>query len=288
MNQFQLKEIQKVQLTIMDDIHRVCIKHGIHYYIIGGTALGAIRHSGFIPWDVDIDIAMPRKDYENFVTIFSKELDPKFSCHDYRTDKRHFSPHAIVALKDSKVVFSGSENNPRVSYGGYGLYVDVLPLDQVPNDLKRRNIHEKKLLDIAKWRRLKACEVYSCNNWIEAKIKYIVSILIPVPLKYINSKQQEIAQMYNYLPESECEAWCSTLSHYKYPKLCVNKSIWGTPKLYTFEDRHFYGPEKIFDYLTQTFGDFMCLPSLEDQKKCMDLLSSVSWVDANGVTHYIS
>ena len=88
MNQKELENLQRVQLTIMDEIHKLCVNNKLRYYLIGGSALGAIRHKGFIPWDVDIDIAMPRKDYELFITQYSKQINPKFSVIDYPNDKK--------------------------------------------------------------------------------------------------------------------------------------------------------------------------------------------------------
>ena len=74
MTQEDIQRLQNIQLMIMDEIHRVCVENHLSYYMIGGTALGAIRHGGFIPWDMDIDIAMPREDYEKFISISGKAL----------------------------------------------------------------------------------------------------------------------------------------------------------------------------------------------------------------------
>lgn len=285
MNQEQLRQIQKVQLTIMDDIHRVCVEHGLKYYMIGGTALGSIRHKGFIPWDVDIDIAMPREDYEKFVTVYSNDLKTQFGCHDYRTDKKHFSPHAIVALNGSKVIFPTTELNPHPTYGGYGLYVDILPLDSVPDDASLRNIHKKKLSNIEYLRNLKMCMIYQYNSWLTRKVKMLVSKLLPVSLYWINSRQQEIAQMFNHLSEDETHDICSTLSHYKYEKLCMPDIVWGTPTLSEFEGRMYYAQEQVTEYLRLLFGDYMKLPSVEHQRECMNLLIRVEWQDELG--HHI-
>ena len=70
----KFRELQLVQASIMDDIHRVCVNNNLRYYMIGGTALGAVRHKGFIPWDVDIDIAMPREDYETLLNKFINKI----------------------------------------------------------------------------------------------------------------------------------------------------------------------------------------------------------------------
>ena len=82
-----LKEIQTESLGILKDIHSFCIKHDIKYSVVGGTLLGAVRHQGFIPWDDDIDLMMPREDYERFCRIYCSEQYRLFSCHNDRSCK---------------------------------------------------------------------------------------------------------------------------------------------------------------------------------------------------------
>lgn len=282
MTQEQLRQLQLVQLEIMDEIHRICVAHGLKYYMIGGTALGSIRHKGFIPWDPDIDIAMPRSDYEIFVTKYSQELNERYSCHDYRTDKRHFSPHAIIAMNHSCVKYLGSERNPFLTYGDYGIYVDVLPLDKVPNDKILREKHANLLHRIRTLRDYKVCHIYSSNSWLSVLIKIVLSLVIPVSLAKLNERQQFIAQMYNYLPEKDSLDVCSTLSHYKYDKLCMPKTIWGQPKLYEFEGRRYYGPEDMIKYLELLFGDYMRLPAIEQQEQSLKYVVSAEWRTKNG------
>lgn len=75
----ELRELQLLQLDVMKEIHEVCVKNGINYYIIGGTLLGAIRHKGFIPWDDDIDICMHRNELNKFLKAADKELSEGFN-----------------------------------------------------------------------------------------------------------------------------------------------------------------------------------------------------------------
>lgn len=282
MTQKQLRQLQLVQLEIMDEIHRVCVSYGLKYYMIGGTALGSIRHKGFIPWDPDIDIAMPREDYELFVTKYSKELNERYSCHDYRTDKRHYSPHAIIAMNRSCVKYQGSERNPFLTYGDYGIYVDILPLDKVPNDKLLRVKHANQLRRIRTLRDYKVCQIYSSNSWLLVILKILLSFLIPVSLPKLSEMQQRIAQLYNHLSENDYTDICSTLSHYKYEKLCMPKSVWGQPQLYEFEGRQYFGPENMRVYLQLLFGEYMKLPSIEQQEQSLENIIFAEWFTLDG------
>lgn len=92
MRQEQIGELRMSLLTIMDEIHRVCEENNITYYIIGGTALGAVRHKGFIPWDTDIDIAMRREDYDKFLACANKKLKSNFYCACYLNEDKWTHP----------------------------------------------------------------------------------------------------------------------------------------------------------------------------------------------------
>lgn len=104
MNLELLQQVQKKQIEIMDMVHNLCVNEEISYYIVGGTALGAIRHGGFIPWDVDIDIAMPRGDYERFLAICDEKLPKNLICYHFRKESDYFPPHALISLDNSKMI----------------------------------------------------------------------------------------------------------------------------------------------------------------------------------------
>lgn len=278
----QFRQIHRIQLLIMDDIHRVCVDYGLKYYMIGGTALGAVRHGGFIPWDPDIDIAMPRDDYEKFVTIYSKELKTELSCHDYRTDRRHYCPHALVSYNKSKLIFKNLDKSPFLTFGDYGIYVDILPLDKVPNNITLRKKHEKRLSIIKNLRYYKMCRICASNSWLVIQAKVLLSLIIPISLYRISLWQQKIAQEYNYLPQEEATDICSTLSHYRYEKLCMPQSIWGAPTLYDFEGRQYYGPKDIKSYLKKLFGNYMELPSEEHRSISLKNIIYAEWIDSDG------
>ena len=286
MIQEKIKELQNVQLRIMDDIHRVCVGLGLRYYLIGGSAIGAVRHKGIIPWDIDIDIAMPRKDYEKFVLEGSKLLKSEFSVHDYRTDQDFGTFHALVVLKDSQIKFKYENHSDKQNR--FGIFVDVVPLDQWPDN----EIYKKKLIlehnFIKTIRELRQGDNIFSGNIFKKCIKILLYKILrnTVSLYSLNKWEQNVISRCN--TEDEGENWCSKLSHYTLDKLTMPKKYFGTPILHPFSGRSYYIPEQIDNYLVHLFGDYMKLPPEDKRYDMAHQLEYVSWFDENGNFHEIT
>lgn len=278
MTKEEFLSIQNVQIGIMDDIHRVCVEKGYRYYLIGGSALGAVRHKAMIPWDIDIDIAMPRKDYEQFVTEGAKYLRKGLSLHYCETDKDYAAVHALVVLENSDICFRGESAN------GYrfGIFVDVLPLDQWPNDSTLKQKQQKELKRIQLLRGMRLGIKYGGTSTFKSFIKNCTKVAMSLvySVQDLNRKQQQIMQRHNQ--DNEGHEWCSMVSHYAYEKTTFPKEVFGTPRLYEFSGRQFCVPEKVEDYLSHLFGDYMKCPSEEVQKKQMNSVIYATWIDKRG------
>ena len=139
-------ELKRLQLSILDAVDVFCSQNGIRYYLAHGTLLGAIRHDGYIPWDDDIDIWMPRPDYDRFMDSFRSDDAPWFRTIDFEHDKTYRLPfgkvHDVRTVMDEELY----ENE-------YGVYIDVFPLDGFsgPHQISKGRFY-RKLLNVKRWR----------------------------------------------------------------------------------------------------------------------------------------
>ena len=125
-----LRRLQLVELSILEDIDRICRECGITYFLDSGTLLGAVRHGGFIPWDDDIDIGMMRSDYDRFLSVAAEALGDRYVVSSCELRKDHAAMFAKVWLRDT--IFSTNET---VEAGvPQGIFVDVFPYDAVCAD----------------------------------------------------------------------------------------------------------------------------------------------------------
>ena len=132
---YDLKRIQEIELEIFDEIIRICKKYNLKYALIGGSTLGAVRHHGFIPWDDDIDLGMPRKDYEKFCELCKTELDAK------RFMLQNFDTEPNCGLIFGKVRRLNTTLSEYYSYHidmNQGVWVDIFPYDYVSNNATTR------------------------------------------------------------------------------------------------------------------------------------------------------
>lgn len=127
----ELKAVWKVLLDILEEIKRICEKYNLKWTLEGGSLLGAIRHGGFIPWDDDIDVVMPRKDYDRLVEVMPRELPAHLFMQTTATDVGFHIPHIMV--RDSRTTGIDIAHVRRRKKFNMGLRVDVLALDGMPD-----------------------------------------------------------------------------------------------------------------------------------------------------------
>jgi lipopolysaccharide cholinephosphotransferase len=171
MEKLDIKQVQKMQLDVLDMVHGICLKHSIKYYLIGGALIGAIRHKGFIPWDDDIDIGMMRSDYNRFLEICKEELGESYFLQVYGSDKGYYLPIARICIRGTYI----DEYYSAHLKFNKGLYFDIFPLDNIPDDENKRAKQESRLLVIDTLLFFKNCLVYHIGPF---RIKLILKKLI--------------------------------------------------------------------------------------------------------------
>ncbi len=129
-------KLQQVLLQMMKDIHFVCEKHSLTYFLGGGSCLGAVRHKGFIPWDDDIDVIMPREDYDKFASLLSAEFPDKYFYEEIRINEKYDANFMKIRLKGSlcRELFESDPENA-------GIFIDINPLENVYDNTFLRKIH---------------------------------------------------------------------------------------------------------------------------------------------------
>lgn len=270
MRQEQIGELRMSLLTIMDEIHRVCEENNITYYIIGGTALGAVRHKGFIPWDTDIDIAMRREDYDKFLACANKKLKSNFYCACYLNEDKWTHPHALVF--DNNTVIHWNRNYYK-NKADCPIYVDVFPLDYAPKD---ERLQEQQAIRIRKKIYLQSrreCILYRRNNFFQILAKKLFALVLHIQSD--SSFDKSLDDLMKKYSEHNNGNLCSMASHYSYKKQLMPVEIYGFGKLYEFEGRHYRGPADIDEYLKRLFGNYMELPPVEKRTEYMDYISDI-------------
>lgn len=251
-----LPEVHKRILRIAVEVKRICDKYGIKYFLIGGSLLGAVRHNGFIPWDDDMDIGFLRDDYERFLLICKTELGQDYSL--LTTDEEKYGlPFAKIQLLNTVWL---EKNAPQYACGN-GIYVDIFPIDRIPDSVVERKTHEVLSL-VYRYALLKKCGYNDSNKneTLEKKtIKAIVKGYSTIHSKsFLIKRLQRIATYYN---KRDTQLYQNTGTAYKYgkeifPEECLSGEL---PEL-VFEGMFFKCPKQPERILQMLYGDYLALP----------------------------
>lgn len=252
----KLKELQKIEMIILKEVDKICKENKITYYLGEGSLLGAVRHKGFIPWDDDIDLLMPRKDYEKFLKIAPTVISTNYEIQHSSLIKNYWSPFIKVRyLKNSSFkqqhIAHLTENN--------GPLIDIFPLDTVPKlDSFRQKI---QAMTIKLYRGMLS---YKLGTRHPKKYKgYIVKFASKfVSVRKIHKKLDNTFIKYN---NSKNKYIVNLASYYNYRKQTVPKNWYGQPRMVKFENMTVPIPKEAEKILSSIYGDYMILPPKDKQ-----------------------
>lgn len=252
-----IKEQQQVMLDIMKAFHEFSLKNNISYILIYGTLLGAVRHKGFIPWDNDMDVGVPRPEYDRLVSLLnSGEKVGEHYYHLHYTNDNNYH-YQIIRICDDRTTVQPPyiRNQPK----RMGVWLDIFPIDGVPEKTLAGRFHRARLYINKK---IQIADIYAVRGKkdIANRIGNIICHIFPNATK----RNYKIDKILRQTPYEKSE-YVGNMEDRDERILKMSKSFMEDRTLLKFEDSEFYGPEDWDGCLKIAYGDYMQLPP-EDKR----------------------
>lgn len=256
--------LHQVDMDIVKAVVRICDAHNLKYYMLGGTMLGAVRHGGFIPWDDDIDLGMPREDYEKFLEIAPGLLPQNMRVVNYRNDPKFQYYITRVQDTDTRVEEERIGNDSRYTCAS----IDIFPVDGTPNNSLLRKIYFFRVLYHRALMSLCYKDSIDRKRKRSKKEKLLLWIMERIPVEKLTTPYRQKCKIDKLLRRQSVEKsrYIGNIMGAYRTREIVPKEFYGEGKLYDFEDMQLRGMAMAEEYLTFTYGDYMRLPP-EDQRK---------------------
>lgn len=246
MTESERKAIWAAQLRLLEAFDGVCCRHGLTYFAGGGTLLGAVRHGGYIPWDDDIDLFMLRRDYDRLLAV-GAAFRPPFFLQTAYNDAGYSRGHAQLRLDGTTAILKGEWDKYRFHQG---IFIDVFPLDFVPDDSTQQAAQRRRL---ARW-----------NRWLSATVRYPGSphktplktmlhyVLSPISYRWLYRRMETECKRYHHTARVALLSFEPQSDRWVMPTSAFVGAVW-----WPFEHTKIPIPVGFDTILTTAYGDYL-------------------------------
>lgn len=260
MKYLNMDEIRAIELSLLNELDKICEKENFQYSLAGGTLLGAVRHGGFIPWDDDIDVLMPREDYEKFID-YCYVNQTNFDLFSCRSNDEYEGTISIISDRSTILV------DPFGHIGNYkkGIVIDIFPIDGAGNTVEEaKNIYSKtrfkrEMLNACAWKYFSFSKTRSI---IYEPIRFLFFIISRLFNPNKLAKQLDALYKNNRLQDYKY-ATCFSGSYRE--KEILRREVYTELCKMMFEGREYRCMVHFDEYLTKLYGDYMKLPPKDKQ-----------------------
>ena len=262
-NNVNVKKVQNTQMHILKVFVDICNYYNLRWYMIGGSLIGVLRHKGFIPWDDDIDVGMPREDYDIFVSL-QKEFPRGFSLTDRYSDRNWPFLFSQFVDNESEIVVHMNEEPRKCK-----VWIDVFPIDGLPSNSFARWFHVKKILICRYLIQIPNIRTQVDTHkvgrpWYEKliiKMLHILPVGALINVEKTQDKLNELLHTYSF----DSSSWAGNMLGKYREKEVMRKEWWGTPIKLPFESIEVNCPAEWDLIETKIYGDYMKWPAEKDR-----------------------
>lgn len=251
--------VKQAQMDLLAELDRLCKKWDIPYFLTAGTLIGAVRHDGFIPWDDDLDVGLLRKYCDRLEEACALDLDPAYYLHSWKSDPH--SPHCFYKLK-----IKGTHYPEEIAAGTKmddGIFIDIFPFDNAPDDPKERKRHNRKRVWLQKMLLLRANFDLGGNSKAKRLIyAFMKLVALMRPLDGWKNSFLKLQNKYNHLKTKEAVNLCGAYSYYRESQeIAVLEELMA----HNFEGIPYSIPKDYDTFLRRQYGNYMQLPPEEQR-----------------------